>query len=432
MNKLFGKELNIGKAWKKLDSNQRFSLSVLLFLLISFPVSLLLSLSPVRLFSRAQLPATPPISVTPTPTYPNKISWNTPYVELDAYHFEILTGGGRFQAIVDDVDIHSDPGHPTYTTLEAIWYENGVEMRMFMYFKADGNNWWLDELRTYDGLNPGDWIFYEVGWENQSLLVKGRLGTPFNGDIRLYSRSDQAQRGMVILTGLNLLPFAHLVTPTPTFTPTPIADRPPRCGTPTIRPATGPAPLTVTLHGGGAMGSAGLMGYQWDFENDGIWDTDLEGINLDPVTHIYTKPGVYQPKFRVFDVNGNSSPVCDYLFDVVVEESSVTPTPSVSAIPSFRTRYLKPGMSGRKYKTLIRGEDMDRDKLTMTASGLPKGVDMKGCAVTYTSKVSRITCEISGVPQMSGIYRTQFELRDDTGAGVTANYTLVILPKFLP
>lgn len=348
MKRLFGKELDVKKIWKNLNTNQRFSLSVLVFLLISFPVSLLLSLSPVRLFSRAQLPSTPPISITPTPTYPNTISWKTPSVELEALHFEILTGGDRYQAIVDRINIHSDPGSPTYTTLEAIWHEKGVEMRMFMYFKADGNNWRLDELRTYNGLNPGGWIFYEVGWERQSLMVKGRLGIPFVGDVKLYSRSDQVYRGTVRLDGLHLLPFVNITGPTPTFTVTPTRKL---TSTPTVGPT-----LTPTI--------------------------------------------------------------------------AVTPTPS--AIPSFTTRYLKPGMSGRKYKTQIRGLDKDRDKLEINATGLPRGVELKDCKTTYSRNVSRITCDISGVPLMSGFYRTQFELRDDSGAGTTANYTLIVFPKFLP
>lgn len=295
MKRLFGKEFNFKKIWKNLDTNQRFSLSILLFLLVSFPVSLLLSLTPVKLFSRAQLPATPPITITSTPTVSNG----------------------------------------------------------------------------------------------------------------------------------------------------------PRCGSSTIPPATGPAPLTVILHGGGSMGAFGLVGYQWDFENDGIWDTSFQYISLDPVVHIYTQPGIYQPKFRVLDEGSNWSPACDYLYDVVVLEPTgtltptethgptptftATPTPSIaSAIPSFTTRYLKPGMSGRRYKTFIRGEDLDRDKLTIESSGLPQGVSLRECKMTYSKNLSRITCEISGVPGMSGIYRPAFELRDDTGAGVTGSYTLFILPKLLP
>jgi hypothetical protein len=429
MKRFFGKELDVKKIWKNLDTNQRFSLSILVFLLISFPVSLLLSLSPVRLFSRAQLPASPP-GLSPTPTTApvrNPIDWTTDQVYFKADNFSIEIGDTKFYGNVPNLRVVSDPGSDSYTTLEASWWENGVEMRLYMYFRSDGNNWQMYELRTYNGQNPGDWVVF---W----AFNPEPLGEPY------YSRKMAMQKWStwVKFENIVLLPFWGGVEPTitpevtPTFTPTPSVGQGPNCGTPSIPPATGPAPLTVTLHGGGSMGSAGLKGYQWDFENDGVWDTSLQDITLDPVTHIYTQPGVYQPKFRVFDVSGESSPVCDYPFDVVVENPGATPTPVVSATPSLKTRYLKPGMSGRKYKTFVRGEDRDRNKLTLEARGLPRGVSLKECKVTYSSKLSRITCEISGVPGMSGIYRPVFELRDDTGAGVTGNYTLIIFPKFLP
>ncbi len=97
---------------------------------------------------------------------------------------------------------------------------------------------------------------------------------------------------------------------------------PPVCVQSDIAPETGVAPLTVTLHGGGQVGEGDVVGsidgYQWDFENDGEWDTD---VILDPITHVYENPGVYTPKYRV---RGNTmwSEICDYKYDVVVDESS--------------------------------------------------------------------------------------------------------------
>lgn len=110
-------------------------------------------------------------------------------------------------------------------------------------------------------------------------------------------------------------------------TPTPNAN-PPICGQSTIPPATGNAPLTVTLHGAGSSGQGtGIVGYRWDFENDGTWDT---GIDIDPVTHTYTQPGTYNPVFQVRNTNGIYSSVCAYGYQVVASGS--TPPPTVRPI----------------------------------------------------------------------------------------------------
>ena len=36
----------------------------------------------------------------------------------------------------------------------------GVEMRLNIYFASDGHDWWANEIRTYNGKSPGDWIEY--------------------------------------------------------------------------------------------------------------------------------------------------------------------------------------------------------------------------------------------------------------------------------
>ncbi len=101
---------------------------------------------------------------------------------------------------------------------------------------------------------------------------------------------------------------------------------PPVCVQSDIPPETGVAPLTVTLHGGGKVGEGDVVGsidgYQWDFENDGEWDTD---VILDPISHVYENPGLYTPKYRV---RGNTtwSDICDYKYDVVVDESGTQAT----------------------------------------------------------------------------------------------------------
>jgi len=116
-------------------------------------------------------------------------------------------------------------------------------------------------------------------------------------------------------------------TPTPTASPSPSAiptstpTNAPICEQSTIPPQTGPAPLLVTLHGGGnAGGSGGVGGYKWDFENDGVWDT---GVDINYVSHIYQTPGIYKPKYIIIGDNGVWSTICDYKYDVVVQSAPV-------------------------------------------------------------------------------------------------------------
>lgn len=89
----------------------------------------------------------------------------------------------------------------------------------------------------------------------------------------------------------------------------------PYCVRSDIVPPTGPAPLTVTLHGGGSGPPPGIDGYQWDFENDGVWDTEVDIL---PIAHTYTEPGTYYPKYRVHSPDGEWSDTCDYAYPVVV------------------------------------------------------------------------------------------------------------------
>lgn len=119
-----------------------------------------------------------------------------------------------------------------------------------------------------------------------------------------------------------------VISPTPTGT---INSNPPVCSDSTIPPASGSAPLSVFLHGGGGAGDGpGFDGYQWDFENDGNWDTN---IVLDALTHIYVQVGTYHPKYRVHGINNVWSSVCNYPYDVIVSAAaSPTPTPTPTQI----------------------------------------------------------------------------------------------------
>ncbi|HPJ17380.1 MAG TPA: hypothetical protein PK639_04110 [Candidatus Woesebacteria bacterium] len=117
----------------------------------------------------------------------NPISWSTPYAELKSDDFFIRIGDRKFYG-VEPIRITSDPGTDK-TTLEAIWSENGLEMRMFMYFQKVGNNMWeMYDLRTYNGNAAGGWIYYKdssgvkpSGTEGNSNYSEKRTFVPTDG-----------------------------------------------------------------------------------------------------------------------------------------------------------------------------------------------------------------------------------------------------------
>ncbi|HEY31867.1 MAG TPA: hypothetical protein G4O10_02030 [Dehalococcoidia bacterium] len=127
----------------------------------------------------------------------NSISWETGQISLKADDFYIIADGECFYADVEDVDLHSDPGTDDFT-LEAEWQENGVEMRLNIYFYANQSNWWAEEIRTYNGQEDGDWIYYT------GEFFKTSLGSAFTGDVDLYSDEDNDYTGQIHFEGIQL------------------------------------------------------------------------------------------------------------------------------------------------------------------------------------------------------------------------------------
>lgn len=111
----------------------------------------------------------------------NQVSWQTDRVSLEADHFFLIADNDTFYANVPNVNVDFDPGDSSYCSLEIEWEENGIEMRLFIYFQADGANWWSDELRTYNGQPVGSWIYYTGEFFNSEL------GTAFTGSVELES-----------------------------------------------------------------------------------------------------------------------------------------------------------------------------------------------------------------------------------------------------
>jgi hypothetical protein len=103
------------------------------------------------------------------------VGWTTERVALTADDFRLDVSDLEFGVDVWP-QLDSNPGME-YWTLEVIWFEHDVEQRLNMYFGSDGTDWWVDEIRTYDGYDPGEWVFA------YGPFFQTPLGEAFEGDV---------------------------------------------------------------------------------------------------------------------------------------------------------------------------------------------------------------------------------------------------------
>jgi len=123
------------------------------------------------------------------------VDWDTRCVHLTADWLRIVPdapGEGPDQIFTGErVAVKSDPGDDTYRTLEATWLEDGSEMRVNLYLTADEDNWWVRELRTYDGQPTPDWITFP------GPLFETPLGETNAGNVELDSALLEGAQGNV-------------------------------------------------------------------------------------------------------------------------------------------------------------------------------------------------------------------------------------------
>ncbi len=131
----------------------------------------------------------------------NPVEWTAGTVTLKAADFGIEANGTAFTSKGQKVTVRGDPGNATYKTLELTWDEGGVEMRVNLYLKADAENWWVQEARTYNGKKRGDWVTYK------GPLCKSPLGKPFKGDVDLATPPGANDPAKLKLGGLELTGF---------------------------------------------------------------------------------------------------------------------------------------------------------------------------------------------------------------------------------
>ena len=138
-------------------------------------------------------------------------AWTTSRVVFTANTFTIDVGGKQFSPTGVKVDAYSDPGNATYATLELQWEQYGVPMWVNMYFTADASNWWVTEIRTYNGLpaDTADWV--TVTGEQ----FRTPLGDTYAGDVDVTANENEAGIISHLRIGgmtLALLPPSNSVT----------------------------------------------------------------------------------------------------------------------------------------------------------------------------------------------------------------------------
>jgi hypothetical protein len=127
-------------------------------------------------------------------------------IRFQANGLVIDAGGQRFTLDPATAAVHSDPGDATYRTLEWTWTQNGVGMRLNLYFASDGDRWWVSEIRTYDGRQPGEWLTATGRFFERSV------GSAYDGPVDMTL--PDAKKG----TGVGRLRIDRLVL-LPTFKP---------------------------------------------------------------------------------------------------------------------------------------------------------------------------------------------------------------------
>lgn len=196
----------------------------------------------IRLVSLAEIkPSVPPVVKNP-------VNWTTDSVSLIADNFYIDVGEKRFYMKPDpNTGVTMGPiGSPNanmFTSLEVSWREYGIDMKVYLYFNKDNNHWWLSELKTYNGLTPGDWISY-----GNINGISGILGEKFiANNLNLYSTSN-VYKGAIYFENLILQSFINIdprATLAPSSAPIPITTKActqeaKRCSNGTYVSRTGP------------------------------------------------------------------------------------------------------------------------------------------------------------------------------------------------
>lgn len=106
---------------------------------------------------------------------------------------------------------------------------------------------------------------------------------------------------------------------------------------------------------------------------------------------------------------------------------SPTPTPTFNTAPKFLTFRLPTARANRRYKASITVYDNDKDSISMTIAGLPKGLTFAGCSnprIFFSRSLE--TCSIAGTPSAKGSYTVYATIVDGKGGKTIKTYTITV------
>lgn len=480
-------------ALAKYSRSQKLALITFVLLMLALPVTTISSLKQKELRSRASNLVSPPIlptvtpSIAPTPANLNSISWKTDYVSLNAGNFYILTDGKKYFANTGNVTLNSDPPDPPgddYTTLEAGWMENEVEMRLNMYFYRDGdNNWWLSEARTYNGQNSGDWIYFNKN--SSGKLIEGR-GEKLLDSLDIMSDSGQQYQGKIHFENIKLQPFTTPYIITPTTTPTPYAELKLQLASPSSLMRVGEKydiNILINTNGEKVISSDALVKFDSDkvtinpdlirngnlfpyftanqinndnnrylitswYESTNIYlstniDTLFASFNItakkegQTTIQLECNPGSEADSNINYSVTGQDiikCPISPLIITINSATDSATPTPDTISgypdnghMPKIANITLPQGKLEIRYNELIRGYDTDLSGiLTMDFSGLPNDITPRVCYSYLVDNKKVIDCIIGWTPHQEGIFPVTITVTDDKNGIVQKTVPLTI------
>ena len=125
----------------------------------------------------------------------------TPTVSLEATKVSIFVGDQKFSPDIEGVEVETNSGDSISASLQAKWDQYNVEMRLHMYFKADSYEWWCREIRTYNGNEQGEWVYYKGDF------FRTPLGNVWEGDFEIEGNTSEGMPGVISLEGLRLKAF---------------------------------------------------------------------------------------------------------------------------------------------------------------------------------------------------------------------------------
>jgi PKD repeat protein len=131
-------------------------------------------------------------------------------------------------------------------------------------------------------------------------------------------------------------------------------------------PASGVAPLSVALDASASLDQDGsIVRYDWDFDNDGLW----EGYDAGPqLTHVFTVPGTYAVRLRVTDNGGAQGTYQDSI--QVNTNGNLAPTAAFTATPQTGSAPLQVNLTLPAPATVMAASCATTGISTATAAGM--------------------------------------------------------------